>query len=567
MSRVFPEHHRRRVESLNGLWDFTFLGNVTTRDVKPAELRFDDRMAVPGCFDTTPRYAGQRGLTAYQRTLRLTDGARHRLRFEGSHHITTAHLIDRQRGTSRQLGQQIGGFVRFHFDLQDLPAGEYDLVVLVDNRIDPARCPLHQAYMDWYHHGGITRDVELHRVGDLWIESLAINTLDVTAGKFSLALEWAADREPGQVPLTISCDGRPLESGNIQLTGKSGRIDRQFTLPGAKVWSPESPTLHDLHVELGPDDLCDRFGLRTIEVRGKDLLLNGQPLQLRGVNRHEMHPQFGHAQPLDLLVQDVQIIKDMGCNFVRGSHYPQDPRFLDLCDQAGLLVWQEAIGWQHKAEHLTNEYFLSLQEQQIRAMIGATQNHPSVILWGILNESESHIPASRPAYERLLGLIRRLDPTRPVTYACNHPQDDLCLDLCDVVSINTYPGWYWREIENIPQELDAIVGFMRDRKVGDRPLIISEIGAEALAGFRDWNADRWSEPYQARLLETVIHHILSHPKDYAGLAIWLYNDFRSSEHVSRIMNRARGFNNKGLVDEYRRPKMSYDVVKRLFTQS
>ncbi|MCC7147328.1 MAG: hypothetical protein IT443_12850 [Phycisphaeraceae bacterium] len=565
MSRIFPEHDTRLVQSLDGVWDFVFLGDVEAQALDPAKIAFTDRMAVPGCFDATPNYAGRRGLTAYGREIRLTDAARHRLVFDSVHHVATVYLVDPRQGSARLLGDHIGGFTRFHIEFNDVPAGTYNLIVLVDNRLDYKRCPLHLDYMDWYHYGGIARGVELHRLGDLWIESLTIRTLDEKTGRISVALHWQAQREPGETPLSITCGPHILEAGKVKLTGTTGCIEREFSLVGVQPWSPLNPHLQELHVQLGQDDQRERFGLRTVRIEGKNILVNGQPVQLMGYNRHEMHPQFGHAQPLDLLIQDVQILRDMGCNFVRGSHYPQDQRFLDLCDQAGMLVWEESIGWQHNVAHLTDERFLKLQEQQLREMIGASKNHPCVILWGILNESESHQSASRPAYERLLGLIRKLDPTRPVTYACNHPHDDLCLDLCDVVSINTYPGWYFREIKDIPQELDNIVARLQAKGVGQKPLIISEIGAEGLSGFRDWPADRWSEPYQARLLETTIRHILARPAAFAGLALWLYCDFRSTEAVGRILNRARGMNNKGSLDEYRRPKMAYYTVRDLFT--
>jgi beta-glucuronidase len=154
-------------------------------------------------------------------------------------------------------------------------------------------------------------------------------------------------------------------------------------------------------------------------VDGSRLLINGEPIRLLGFNRHEAHPQFGHTQPEALLVSDVQQLRDIGCNFVRGSHYPQDVRFLDLCDEAGICVWQEAIGWQHTAEHLTDGAFVRAQLTNVEEMVDASANRPSVILWGLLNESASHDPACRPAYERLLGRLRELDPRRvPATKAC-----------------------------------------------------------------------------------------------------------------------------------------------------
>jgi beta-glucuronidase len=198
-------------------------------------------------------------------------------------------------------------------------------------------------------------------------------------------------------------------------------------------------------------------------------------------------------------------------------------------------------------------------------MVAMSINRPSVILWGILNESNSTDSACRPAYERLLGRIRELDSSRPVTYARNHPFNDLCLDLVDVVAINVYPGWYIGEIEEIPDFLDRVVEHLDSSGQEQKPLMISEIGAGAVPGWRDWNAARWSEQYQARLLETVIRHMFIDRERYCGLAIWQFCDVRTSQQVMKALGRPRGFNNKGLMDEYRRPKLAYAVVKAMYT--
>ncbi len=301
-----------------------------------------------------------------------------------------------------------------------------------------------------------------------------------------------------------------------------------------------------------------------VSVDGRQILINGESVRLLGVCRHEAHPQFGHGLPESLLVADVQQLRDMGCNFLRGSHYPQDPRFLDLCDEAGICVWNEAIGWQHGANHLTDPHFIEAQLAHVNEMVAMSFNRPSVILWGILNESHSHDSKCRPAYEALLGRLRDLDPSRPVTYACNHPFDDVCLDLVDVVSVNCYPGWYVGEIVDIPAELDRIVARLDAAEQGDKPLIISEIGAGAVPGWRDWNADRWTEQYQAQLLDAVIRHLFVDRDRACGLSIWQFCDCRTSELGWKALSRPRGFNNKGILDEYRRPKLACEVVKRHF---
>ncbi len=559
MTRRFRQHDARLVTPLDGVWDFAFLGDVDPDAVDVGSTVFDDRMAVPGCFDATPAYAGKRGLTAYRTTLPLHDAGRYRLVFDGVHHWCRV-FVD-----GRPLADHVGGFTQFAVDVIQHAVGDVTLVVLVDNRFDYARCPLHLDYFDWYHYGGISRPVTLHQLGDLWIDGARIVTEDFTTRTISVAVDYGADIARGGVPLSITVDGERVFAQSVDVLTERGQVQARFHLPDAALWSPDTPDLHTLHVRLGDDDVYERFGIRQVSVAGREILVNDKPVRLLGVNRHEAHPQFGSALPDGLLVADVQQLRDLGCNFVRGSHYPQDARFLDLCDEAGILVWNEAIGWQHTAEHLTDPHFLAAQETNVREMVAVGRNHPSVILWGIQNESHSNDPACRPAYERLLGLLRELDPTRPLTFASNHPFDDVCYDLADVISVNCYPGWYVGEIEGIPANLDEIINHV-DTVQGqaDKPLIIAEIGAGAIYGWRDQNETRWSEQYQARLLDVVIRHLFVDGHRACGLAIWQYCDVRASEQVRRALFRPRAFNNKGLVDEYRRPKQAYDVVKALY---
>ena len=124
-----------------------------------------------------------------------------------------------------------------------------------------------------------------------------------------------------------------------------------------------------------------------------------------------------------------------------------------MCDETGLCVWNEATSWQQTAAHLTDPHYLAAQTRNLNEMVAMSRNRPSVIMWGILNEGHSHDLACRPAYADLLNRLRELDPSRPVTFACNHPFDDVCLNLADIISINCYPGWYIGDLEYIPEHL------------------------------------------------------------------------------------------------------------------
>lgn len=565
MQRRFRQHDFRQVWDLDGIWDFAFLGDADPDQVEIAQLTFPERMAVPGCFDATPAYAGKRGLTAYHTQLFFPDASHYRLVFSGINHWCSVWLD----GVKRT--EHNSGYTRFAVDYTSQRAGEIDLIVLVDNRFDPQRSPLHYEYFDWYHYGGITRPVRLERLGDeVWIESMRAVTEDYLDRRVTVTIEYTAQHYPQWVELSLAFDSQAVITEKVQVDAPYGIFQRELVFPEAALWSPEQPVLHDLHARLGSDDLHTRIGIRQVQSAGQDILINGESIHLLGFNRHEAHPQFGNALPEQIQVGDVQQLLDLGCNFVRGSHYPQDERFLDLCDEVGLCVWNEIIGWQNTVEHLTNPHFLEAQKQQAAELVEMSFNHPSVILYGLLNESASNDPAARPGYEDIIGAIRKLDHTRLITYATHHPMDDQCLDLVDVVSINAYPGWYLGSIEEIPARIGAAKSHIDLTSSRDKPCIISEIGAEGIYGWRDWNETRWTEQYQARLLETVIRYLFvepmenNHPSNAAGLSIWLFSDFRTSEGLPRILSRGRGFNNKGVVDEYRRPKQAYSTVRNLF---
>jgi beta-glucuronidase len=555
----FPRHERRRVTDLSGVWDFAFLGDVDPDRIDPSQIEFDDVMAVPGNFDASPRYAGKRGLAAYRCYAGVQAAGHYRLVLDGVHHWSRTYV------NGHCVGEHRNGFTRFSYTVEDPRGPLTQIVVLVDNRFDTEKISaLHQEYYDWYHYGGIARGAQWHCLGRHWINALRVAVEDLEARKVSIFVDYSAFDLPCEHELVISWGRKELLRQTLQLDNKYGKIRRSVQLEGAALWSPESPNLQHLHVSLGNDDMRERIGLRSVEVRDRQILINGQPKNLLGFCRHEAHPQFGHGLPDHLIVSDLQQLLDAGCNFVRGSHYPQDQRFLDLCDEMGLCVWNESTGWGNNPEHLTDKRFQEEQVENVNEMVASAVNHPSVILWGVLNEAYSDSEESREIFELLLGKLRQLDPTRPVTYATCRPKGDVNLDLADVISVNCYPGWYVGEVRDIPDYLDDLVDFFNKEGLAEKPLIISEIGAGAFYGWRDQHETRWSEAYQRKHLETVVSHMFERSDAFAGLSIWQFCDMRTSHHVRMALGRPRAFNNKGVVDEYRRPKQAYHTVRELY---
>jgi beta-glucuronidase len=257
-------------------------------------------------------------------------------------------------------------------------------------------------------------------------------------------------------------------------------------------------------------------------------------------------------------------MRDLGGNFVRTSHYPNDMRFLDLCDELGFYVWEEShsrnIDFNHPKFH-----------EQItgstREMIEWHYNHPAIVMWGSLNECQSETPEGHEVYRHVLGLIKQLDPDRPVTSASNRYQRDVTLEYVDIVSWNIYTGWYGRDLEGVGPFLDELLAWQDTTAAANakgKPVIISEFGAGAIYGYRDPARPKWSEEYQSDLLEASLEVYLNHPA-VMGVAIWQFCDIRVSE--GWWYSRPRTMNNKGVVDQFRRPKLSYPVVRTKFMEA
>jgi len=557
---AFPHFPARQVHCLDGLWDFAYLGDdidLDALDVRGVE--FTERMPVPGCFDATPAYAGRRGTAVYRTTLRVAPDTPGLLSI-GALGMWARIYVDGQPICEPTLPySQIG---------ISIPAADFstrEVLVVSDNRFDRERMPLLEQFFDFYAYGGIFRSVYWHELPEYALDRVEIVTTDLAAGRIQAAVrfhEEFSDTIRGRVAI----DGGAFAM--LELAVDRGTAVLDLVIPEPTPWTPQAPALHTLELRVGKDAITERFGLRTVGIKDGAVTINGEPVKLLGYCRHEAHPQYGPALPLDQLVQDLQLLRDLGCNFVRGSHYPQDPRFLDLCDEYGMIVFEESMGWGQKVEHFTDPAFQDLQIIQTQEMVRKSYNHPAIVMWGFLNEGASNAPESRKLYEKLAGTLRAFDNTRLVTYASNHPLDDLNLDLVDVVSINCYPGWYAADRElvapsaEIVPTLDRIRASLAERGLGDKPFLVTEIGAGAIYGWRDPLRAHWSEEYQEEYLRVVCEEVVANDA-IAGVALWQFCDCRTYASARALM-RPRAFNNKGTLDEYRRPKLAYRMVRAIF---
>ena len=555
--KTYPFFERRKSLDLDSVWDFKFLEDVGFDEFDVTVVEYDDRLPVPSAFDAFPAYNGKRGLGVYRCFVDIMPDTRSLLRI-GAVGMYCKVFVD-----GVPIGEHYSAYTPFECRIAPAEELKRELVIMVCNRFDYETYPLQEIFFDFYAYGGIFRDVELQLLpdGEL-IEWVGVDTLDYKSGKVKVTV-----KSFGYQNLSFAVDDEHLREFK-KVDFSNGQNEFMLDLNGFALWQPEAPCLHTLTVDNGTDSMTVRFGIRQLWTDKGKIILNGKALKLLGFCRHEAHPQYGPALPYQQLVADLQLLRDMGCNFVRGSHYPQDSRFLDLCDELGFLVFEESMGWGQKVSHFTDPAFVAAQLKQTEEMISAGYNNPSVIIRGFLNEGETDNEASRPCYEALIKLIRARDPYRLVTYASNRKMNDLFLELVDVISLNIYPGWYAADrndeqpLGEIVPEINSIINGLEKRGLGDKPLIISEIGAGAIYSWRDPICAHWSEEYQAEYLTIVCSEVVAN-KNIAGVALWQFCDCRTYRGATALM-RPRAFNNKGVLDEYRRPKLAYQSVKTIF---
>lgn len=548
MIRLFDRHNVRSVKELDGMWSFT-PDNGSGKTYS---------LPVPGCWEQHPDLLTYRGTGTFTRTMRVTKDTAVRLVFKGVSHTADVYF------DGQKVAHHYNAFTPFTAEIPGVKAGEHELTVKVDNRFSEASA-LHIPN-DYYTYGGITRPAALEEIDDLFIERVHFTPEQTGSG-------WKAT-----VELTVRNIGAEAAELNAQaeLAGVTLRFPQETVpaggettvcakadFPDVNAWSPDAPNLYFLRAvlrrgETETDDLIERVGFRTVSWQGGRLCVNGNPVFLKGFNRHEDYAAVGCAVPVQLMAQDLDLMADMGANAVRTCHYPNDERFLDLCDERGFLVWEENHARGLKLHHMQNPNFERQCEDCIREMIENHYNHPAIVIWGILNECASDTPEGRVMYKKQFEQIKSLDVTRPTTTAtCQHFKD-LCLDLPDVVSFNIYSGWYTDApiAEACEREIEWI---RRDGGAG-KPLIVSEFGAAAVYGYRDPGHVKWSEERQSDVLDECLSVYMNHP-EITGTFIWMFADCRVCEENNWFSTRARGHNNKGVVDEYRRPKIAYQTVK------
>lgn len=549
--------------SLDGTWDFSF-----ARDAKLSSATSDfeasDRMVVPGCFDLMPKWYAQRGLAHYRRTFTLDKPARDAWLVVKGMGLQAKFFID-----SREVAVSKLPYSTLEIPLGPLAAGEHTLVAALDNRLVGSKDLVFKGFYDFFLSGGFYHGVELKlQHAEAELDRVVVRTRDYKTGTVELALE-AKGSLPASLDAAVSFDGGAAKT--VRFADGRARLE----VPSFKLWSPERPNLHRVTVAAGALGTASaRFGIREFVAHDKALWLNGKKVWLKGVNRHDSDPEDGYATSPSTMLRDVQLIKSIGCNYIRGSHYTQCDDFLSLCDEAGLMVWEESLGWGNYGE-LDDPGFMAAQAEQTRLMAKASINHPSVVINGFLNEFGSNLANGLAIANLLVDTIRAEDTGHLVTYASSHPTDDICASNLDFIAFNTYPGWHQDSSRaSTPESLDktikdhfnACVKYLRKTYGDDKPIIVGETGCYSIYGCHDPMAAQWTEEYQSEYLDHWLKIVKASP-EIAGFTVWQFCDARTYfRGGSDIRLKPLAFNLAGLYDRHRNAKMAAETVKRHYAE-
>lgn len=459
----------------------------------------------------------------------------------------------------KKLGMHKGGFTPFNFEIPASLIKEKDnfLVVKVDNKRYADEVPTLNT--DWWNYGGITRNVELVELPQNFIQDYVLQLKKPLPGKAPLATPEAEGwirmnrAEPGTT-VTIEI---PELKFKKEIAANDSITALNFKLPKLQLWDAEHPKLYKVVLSTKNERVEDKIGFRTIEAFGRQVLLNGKPLFMRGICIHgevakEQRRAVGDADAKRLLGQ----AKELGCNMVRLAHYPHDESMTRMADSLGILVWSEIpVYW---TINFASKEVLDKAKAQLNEMITRDHNRASVIIWSVGNET----PVSQTRTDFMHSLIdeaRRLDGTRMISAALEISSSvkgqniigDPLGEFVDLVAFNEYLGWYGGLPDNC-RTANWSTPY-------NKPLFISEVGAGAKGGFHADSLTRFSEEFQEWFFKEQTAMFKRMPDNYVGVSPWVMVDFRSPKRNNPIYQ--EGWNRKGLYDDQGNKKKAFYVLQ------
>ena len=490
----------------------------------------------------------------------------------------------------QQLGIHEGGHLPFAFDISKVTkTGEKNtIVVRVENELKPSRVPTGdvpngffsnypKSNFDFFPYAGINRKVWLYtlpkkgKISDITVKT----NFEKTTGKVTVAIEKVGAVKSGEVILTGD-----KNSITNSFKFSKGKATVEIDVPQVNLWSIENPFLYDLKVVIKDNDTpLDQYqlpiGIRTVAVNEKTILLNGEPVFLKGFGKHEDFPIFGRGVANPVIVKDYALLKWIGANSYRTSHYPYDEEYYRMADREGILIIDEipAVGLFFHGDKNDVAERQRMCKQYLEELYYRDKNHPSVIMWCVANEpfpekinfsiegGEPTDPDSIVAFQELFDLIRSLDNTRLTTLVGVMGGPLEWIGLADVVCINRYWGWYAQSGEIakgaavLNQEIEGLYSAFK------KPIIVSEFGVDTYPGMHAEQPEMFTEEYQKEFIKAYLD--VADSKEYVtGMHIWAFADFKTTQGVVRF----GGMNYKGVFTRDRKPKMAAHYLKERWTK-
>ena len=576
--------YNRETTSLNGAWNYiidpyengfynyryepfenqenpgngAFFMNAKAQNPKDLiEYDFDkmDTLHVPGDWNSQKeKLAYYEGSLWYKKSFDYTkskDDNRVFIYFGASNYETDVYL------NGKKLGKHLGGFTPFNFDATHLLKEKDNfLIVKVDNKRKKEGVPTLNT--DWWNYGGLTRGVQIVETQATFIQDYFIQ-LDPDNNKkinCKIVLNGSA-RASKKVQLFIPELGITKEF----ITNNEGVINEEIKVQNINFWSTSNPYLYDIKLTLDQETLSDQIGFRTISTKGADILLNDQPIFLKGISIHEESPiRGGRGYAREDAIQLLQWAQELGCNYVRLAHYPHNEHMVRLADQMGILVWEEnpvywTIDWE-------NEDTYKNAQNQLSEVIARDKNRASVIIWSMANETPTS-DARNTFLSKLASFTREKDPSRLISAALEQNDyngnplvrtiSDSFAEEVDILSFNQYIGWYDGPIEKcqtISWKIDV-----------EKPILISEFGAGAKYGNQGSRDARWTEEYQEYLYEETLK-MIDPIKQLRGFSPWILIDFKSPRRV--LPEIQEGWNRKGLLSEKGEKKKAFYTLQEYY---
>lgn len=588
---LYPiENKVREVKNLNGIWNFKIdYDNVGIEECwQKGPLKEGIPMAVPASYNdlfTEEKDKEHVGYVWYERTFVIPDswnGQRMVLRFGSATH----HAVVWVDGV--EVVRHKGGFLPFEADITELmeqsDLEEHRLTVALSNVLDwtcipcgevihkegpgyPEGFHYQETYFDFYNYAGIHRPVKIYTTPKKYIEDIVIKT--EVKGDRAVVKAMITSTDTIDMVQVIDEQGNMVSEKAPEQWMDDNQCCVEMEIKNPHLWNPGKAYLYQLKVKGAWDSYTEEFGIRTIEVTDKAFLINGKEFYFQGFGKHEDSEVHGKGMDEALNIRDFHLLKWMGANSFRTSHYPYSEELMKLADREGFVVIDEvpAVGmcfWDGNsvfAGNRVNQDTLVHHKQMLADMYHRDKNHPCVMMWSVANEAATHEEGAVPYFKEIIETMRDLDDTRPVTMVhTTGPDGDKVSQWLDVICVNRYYAWY-----NDHGHLD-VIGLQLEHEMKKwynkyhKPIIMSEYGADTIAGFHKTPPVAFTEEFQCLYMEE--YHKVFDKLDYMiGEHPWAFADFQTKQGLNRVDG-----NKKGIFTRNRQPKMSAYMLKERWTR-